>query len=430
MRHLVIVAALALGLIAPASAQKYVGGDISLLTEYEEHGARYYDNSGQPIAELLPFFGRQGMNAMRVRLFVDPGKATETEKGEGVRQDLEYVKALGRRIKEAGFALLLDFHYSDTWADPAKQFTPDSWAGLADDALEERLYDYTRGVLAEMVDAGAAPDIIQTGNEISYGMLWGARDDAASWHRYYAIGGTDDAKNRFTALLSSAIKACREVCPQAKIVLHTERVEQSSYLTAFYNDMDAAGLDYDVIGLSYYPYYHGSLQTLDAVLSGLASQFADKEVMIVETGYYHDWQPSGVDYDFSATYPITEAGQKAFADALVSILNRHNNVTGLFWWFMEANECGLDWETNRVTDSWYNAGLFDNQTGRALSALSSLAAFNVSAGMSRPLAAADTVASGPVYTLGGVRVADRFAGSKLPGGIYVIGNGIKVSVGK
>ena len=135
MRIKIIVAALASVLLMPASAHKYVGGDISLLADYEAHGAQYYDASGQPIARLLPFFGRQGLNAMRLRLFVDPSKATDAEKGEGVKQDLDYVKALGRRIKDAGFSLLLDFHYSDTWADPAKQFTPDAWRGLSGDAL-------------------------------------------------------------------------------------------------------------------------------------------------------------------------------------------------------------------------------------------------------------------------------------------------------
>ncbi len=100
MRIKIIVAALASVLLMPASAHKYVGGDISLLADYEAHGAQYYDASGQPIARLLPFFGRQGLNAMRLRLFVDPSKATDAEKGEGVKQDLDYVKDLGRRIKE------------------------------------------------------------------------------------------------------------------------------------------------------------------------------------------------------------------------------------------------------------------------------------------------------------------------------------------
>ena len=118
------------------------------------------------------------MNAMRVRLFVDPSQAPEQEKGEGVRQDLEYVKRLGKQIKDAGMKLMLDFHYSDSWADPGKQFTPQDWVALDDGQLAERVHDYTRDVLREMKAYGAEPDFIQTGNEISYGMMWGERGAA------------------------------------------------------------------------------------------------------------------------------------------------------------------------------------------------------------------------------------------------------------
>ena len=158
-----------------ASAQRYAGGDISLLTKYEEHGARYYDSNGNAIPDMLTFFKNEGMNAMRVRLFVDPSVAPSSEKGEGVCQDLEYVKALGKRIKDAGFKLMLDFHYSDSWADPVKQYTPAAWATFTDAQLQTKIYEYTADVLQQMKDFGAAPDFIQTGNEISYGMMWAGR---------------------------------------------------------------------------------------------------------------------------------------------------------------------------------------------------------------------------------------------------------------
>ena len=122
-----------------ASAQKYVGGDISLLPKYEQAGAKYYEQDGKAIASPLSFFKEQGMNAMRLRLFVDPSKNSGIDKDENVCQDLEYVKKLGKRIKDAGFKLILDFHYSDTWADPEKQWTPASWASLSDDQLQAQL---------------------------------------------------------------------------------------------------------------------------------------------------------------------------------------------------------------------------------------------------------------------------------------------------
>ena len=183
-------------LALPASAQYYVGGDISLLTKYEEAGVVYKDKSGA-IVQPLAFFKEQGLNAMRVRLFVNPTKNGD----KAVCQDLEYVKALGKRIKDAGMRFMLDFHYSDTWADPAKQWTPDAWKTLTDTQLYEQIYAYTKDCLQQLNVAGATPDFIQTGNEISYGMLWGteavAKNNNANrcftnspevnWTRFYSL---------------------------------------------------------------------------------------------------------------------------------------------------------------------------------------------------------------------------------------------------
>ena len=369
---LAIVFVILLGGLSDACAQKYVGGDISLLTKYEQGGATYYDNNGKRITQVLPWFKEQGLNAMRVRLFVDPSKAPADEIKQGVCQDLDFVKALGKRIKDQGFALMLDFHYSDSWADPGKQFTPNDWTSLNDAALQTKIYEYTKQALAEMVAAGASPDFIQTGNEISYGMLWGARN-SSSLKKYYP--GQSNNRDRFTGLLKKAGEACREICPDAKIIIHTERVAQPNVLTSFYTDMKNAQVDYDIIGLSFYPFHHGNLNALETALNTLERTFSNKDIMIVETGYYHAWQPSDVSHDLSATYPINETGQKQFTDALIAKLNNHPHVTGLFWWFMEANEKGIPYQQAVTPSGWYNAGLFDNQTGRALSALSSLKDF-------------------------------------------------------
>jgi arabinogalactan endo-1,4-beta-galactosidase len=358
---------------APAT-MKFRGGDVSLLTRYEENGANYMDVNGTKITNMLSFFKQQGWNALRVRLFVDPSLASSSDKGQGVCQDLSYVVALGQRIKRAGFQFLLDFHYSDSWADPAKQFTPSAWSSLTANELYTKIYDYTKEALQQLVAADATPDFIQTGNEISYGMLWGSSSSTASSLKKCYTSSTDNW-TYFTTLLKQAGKACREVCPKAKIIIHTERAGQSSVLNAFYERMKSYEVDYDIIGLSYYPYYHGTLTTLKNNLQSLSSTFSDKKIMIVETGYYHAWQPSDVSYDLSSTYPITAEGQKQFTDALIETLNSVNNVNGLFWWWPEANEYGLNWSTKRVTDNWYNAGLWDNQTGKALPALYELKRF-------------------------------------------------------
>ncbi|MBP5387949.1 MAG: glycosyl hydrolase 53 family protein [Prevotella sp.] len=416
-----IITILLLTLTLPTFADgKFVGGDISLLPSYIDHGAKYYDNAGNAINDPLAFFGEQGLNAMRVRLFVNPENAPSDHKGQGVVQDLAYVKRLGKMIKDAGMALMLDFHYSDTWADPAKQWTPAAWAGLSDNELYERIYGYTREVLQEMNAAGATPDFIQTGNEISYGMLWGrSSDNASQLKKCYT--NNDSNWSRFCQLLKNAIKACREECPKAQVIIHTERVSQPNVLLAFYDKMKTYGVEYDIIGLSYYSYYHGNLDALNTALNQLESRFSDKKIMLVEVGYFHDWQTDDAKYDLSKTYPITGEGQKAFTEALIETVNKHANVNGLFWWFMEANEYGLDWNTKRVTDGWYNAGLFDNQTGRAEPALSVLKNFlGESAGINQTQRQKDT--NKHIYTIDGRQVDSATA---LPSGIYIV-NGRKI----
>ena len=287
---------------------------------------------------------------------------------------MEYVKALGARIKAAGFKLLLDFHYSDSWADPVKQYTPDAWKNLTEEQLPDTLYAYTRQCLQEMVAAGATPDYIQTGNEISYGMLWGPVGTPNS--QLKKLNVSDQATvDRFVNLLNHASQACREVCPNAKIVIHTELVRNISLLNSYYKAIPS--VDYDIVGLSYYPFYHYGFNQLEsAIYNVLNNQSCNgKEIMIVETGYYHKWQPTDINYDYSSTYPITNEGQRAFTADLVQKLLNYPRVTGLFWWWPEANEYGLNWNTQRVTDSWYNASLWDNENGRALPALYELSAF-------------------------------------------------------
>ena len=371
MKQLFLLTAL-LAALTVVHAQRFVGGDISLLPSYEENGTKYLDKDGRTISDVIAFSADNGLNAMRVRLFVDPANASSVDKGQGVRQDLDYVKALGKRIKDAGMAFLLDFHYSDSWADPSKQWTPKAWLGLSDGELAQKVYDYTKDCLQQLVAAGAAPDLIQTGNEISYGMLWGAQGTNAN--RCY--NGNAANWPRFTNLLKQAGKACREVCPDAKIILHTERIANTGALTNFYQQMLSAHVDYDIIGSSYYSYYHGNLNTLNASLTQLENQFPDKQIMIVEAGYFYNWQPtiSAPGVDLSSTYPISEAGQQAFAKALIQTLQKHSHVTGLFWWWMEANEYGHTGSA-QVTKDWYNASLWNDQTGKVTPAFYELSSF-------------------------------------------------------
>ena len=361
MRRLYLLfACMLVNCMAGQAAAKYVGGDISLLTKYEERGAIYYNENGTRITNVLGYLKDTGLNAMRVRLFVDPSKAGAEDQGEGVCQDLPFVTELGQRIKAAGFNLLLDIHYSDTWTDPAQHSTPSSWTVTS--ALADSVYDYTKRVLYTMIAAGAKPDFIQVGNEVTYGMMW------PTGHCYPNGGNYGTGTfSTFANYLMRGIQACREVCPDAKVVVHTE-MGRVSNVASFYATLKNYTTDFDIIGLSYYPYWHGDLTVLDNLLTTLESTYPTKKIQIVETGYPHAYYPSGASYDFQSTWPATEAGQKAFTEQLVATLNTHDNVNGLYWWFPEANEYGINY-TNCVTTSWYNCGWWDNANGQVMDAL-------------------------------------------------------------
>ena len=397
-----------LSCLTSVQAQKYVGGDISLLPTYEEHGANYMDKDGKKISDMLAFLKEQGLNAMRVRLFVDPSLAPDEAKGQGVRQDLEYVKKLGKRIKDAGLQFMLDFHYSDTWADPGQQATPESFKMLP--ALAEELtHDYTKQCLKELNEAGATPDFIQTGNEISFGMLWDSRckvEANSDWNGY-----TDTNWDHFTTVLKNAIQACREMCPEAKIILHTEQCANNPTLdVAFFKRIKDNKVDYDIIGTSYYPYYKGLISNLDKGLTQLETNFPDKQIMVVETGCGYHYKMG----DQDTGYPLTYDGQKDYTADLITMLKKHPNVNGLFWWFLEANEYGLDWATKRVTDKWYDASLFDNETGKALPALYELKNFDDGSTGIRQITSKDKT-NDSWYSLDGRQLPDKPSAK----GIYI-----------
>ena len=354
---------LAIFVSGSASAFKYVGGDISLLPEYEKAGAIYKDGNTSIKDFLVYCHDNASMNAMRVRLFVNPDNFPGSQDANAC-QNLDYIIPLCKRIKNAGYALMLDFHYSDTWADPSKQYTPEAWKNLSDTELCNKIYSYTKETLETLADNGIWPDMIQTGNEISYGMLWGPYGSSSIKKCYY---NSDANWDRFSQFLHNAVKACREVCPQAKIVLHTERVANTSNLTSFYDKMKNYGIDYDIIGLSYYPYYHNKMSQLDSSLTALESKNYGKEIMIVETGWSYAWTFS--DATYTVEYEASQEGQNDFTKALINTAASHPSVTGIFWWWMEYNAY------NTSLSGWYNAPLIDSRDGKVQKALATLASF-------------------------------------------------------
>lgn len=358
--------------ISLTAQQKYVGGDISLLPLYEEAGAKYKTHDGKPIPDVIEYCRQEGMNAMRVRLFVNPEEYDGSDKDPNACQDLDFITPICQRIKNAGLDLILDFMYSDTWADPAKQWTPKAWQNLTDEQLYTTIHEYTKDCLLKLKESGVVPDFIQTGNEISYGMLWGAYDAPASELKKCFMGNSKNWE-RFGKLLQNAISAAREVCPNAKIIIHTERISQTNVQKNFYDQMKKLNVDYDIIGVSYYPYFHGTMSLLDKALTELESDFPDKNIMVVETGYAYEYEVPGTSQ--KVDYPYTDAGQNQYAADLVSMLKKHQKVDGLFWWWMEYNAFGTKLE------GWYNAPLFNSKTGCATSAFKTICSFADNSGV-------------------------------------------------
>ena len=361
MRRTFIISLCWVACLGMAAQHRLLGGDVSLLPSYEAQGTVYRDAGGQSVA-LLPFLRAQGWDALRVRLFVEPQYAPQNHREEGVCQDLGYVISLGRRIRQAGFQLLLDLHYSDYWADPGKQTMPHLWRDTRREDLPDSGHQYTRRTLLAMKRQGVVPQLIQVGNETTNGMLW--PQGRIDWKQ------GDRGWDYLCQLYQAGCRACREVCPQARIVIHTEKPGSWDITRTYYQQLRRHCVDYDVIGLSYYPMWHGTIPNLGVTLDKLAERYPRKDVMIVEAAYYymHNGQ-AGPEEDFSQCLPGTIEGQRLFTAQLVEELRKHKNVTGLFWWFPEENNYGTD------RRGGLNRGLFNNATGCALPAMYQLSRF-------------------------------------------------------
>lgn len=350
-------------LLSHAQHGRYVGGDISLLTQYEANSSGYRDADGNKIPDLLRWFVDEcGWNTFRVRLFVNP---VDTEH-EGVVQDIEYVKTLGKRIKDVGAKFCLDFHYSDTWVDATHIQAPKAWSDCTTaDQKAERLAQYTTETLDALIAAGAQPDLVQVGNEIMYGFMGikvAPYDKADSdWDGYLKV-------------LKAGCDAVRKTCPDAKIIVHTDRPANREYNRYYYGKLVNAGIDFDVIGLSYYPFWHGYLTSaqvtgkpdknnLAAALNDLASAFPDRKVQIVETAYnFQYWPSTGVNYNTQDAWPCSPDGQYKFVKELIAELAKHENVDGMMYWFPEEAGNGdyVNWSTKDrlIIDPWLNRGFW------------------------------------------------------------------------
>ena len=346
------------------------GMDVSMLKELEAHGASYYMDGQKK--DLFHILQECGTNMIRLRIWQDPYDECGKPYGGGMN-DLQTTMELARRTVDSNMSYMLDFHYSDFWADPAKQIKPKTWKGLEGIGLETAVYLHTANTLKALKNESLIPSMVQIGNEITKGLLW--------------PDGHIDNPETMAMLLKAGIKGVREECPEAKIVLHLDFGTDNAQYREWFDKVQPFHLDYDVIGMSYYPHWNGSLQHLLENMNDVSGRY-DKEVLIAETsiGYTTDTLGcTGIvfqkEQEKATGYPATVQGQENFLRELYAAVRSVNNNKGIgvFYWEPAwlpipdckwANQSGCDYMKDKVEagNAMANQALFDAD-GNANSAL-------------------------------------------------------------
>ncbi len=293
---------------APA-AEYAVGADLSFLKQAEDRGTVFKENNHA--APGLQIFKDHGYNWIRLRLFHTPTQLPNS---------LPYTIALAQSAKKLGFKFLLDYHYSDTWADPGKQFLPKAWESLSHKELTEAVFNYTKDTIAAFRDAGVLPDMVQIGNEIPGGMLWPDGKLPGNW-------------DNFADLMKAGIagvEAGKGNQPRPRIMIHIDKGGDRVATKNFFDKINFYRINFDVIGQSYYPWWHGSLNDLHENLVFTANEY-QKDIIVVEAAY--NWRPAEYKNKL-APFPETPEGQKEFLDEVNRVVQATPNGHGMgvFWW--------------------------------------------------------------------------------------------------
>ncbi|MGH9405692.1 MAG: glycoside hydrolase family 53 protein [Terriglobia bacterium] len=301
-----------LGAARDAEAQDFryaVGADVSFLKQAEDRGTVFRDD-GKP-EPALQILRDHGFNWVRLRLFVNP---------TGLPNNLSYTIASAQKAKSLGFKFLLDLHYSDTWADPGKQYTPKAWAAMSHAQLVTEVYDYTRDTIRALRAGGVLPDMVQIGNEITNGMLWPDGKLPQNW-------------DQFADLIKAGINgvdAGHGNQPRPLIMIHIDRGGDWPRTHDFFDHLLARGVRFDVIGQSYYPWWQGSLNDLRENLYRMAVTY-HKDIILAEVAY--PWKAAAHQRG-PGPFAETPEGQKQFLQAVNRVVEEtpDNLGKGLFWW--------------------------------------------------------------------------------------------------
>jgi arabinogalactan endo-1,4-beta-galactosidase len=333
------------------------GMDISFLDEIEQSGGAFLDDDKE--MDCLYILKQNGVNSIRLRIWNAP---------QGIYCNLEKTLIMAKRIKESGMHFLLDFHYSDMWADPGKQIKPKAWENLDFDELKNAVFEYTQKVMNAMRAQGTLPDMVQIGNEITPGMLW---DEGKVEGKL----DTDTQWEKFTLLVKFGIEAAKSVHPDVSIMIHIDRGGDNSSSRKFYDRFKQFNVEFDTIGLSFYPWWHGTLDDLRNNLADLAIRYG-KDIVVVETAYpwtLHSTEPLSFivsdEKQLLPGYPASVEGQTQYLQDLIEIIEQTPNGKGkgLHYWEPCWIPSKKEWSVGHA-NNWSNLTLFDFK-GRKLNSL-------------------------------------------------------------
>lgn len=357
----------------PGVTEEFIRGvDISTLEKVEHYGGRFFDRGVE--RDVLDILKDRGVNWVRLKTWHNPVL------DEGFN-DQESLVRMARRVKAKGFKLLVNFHYSDHWADPGKQYKPAAWEGLSFPELKEAVYTYTKEVIADLYNNDAPPDMVQVGNEIRTGMLWpdGRLGTPPNEH------GSDF--DRLAELLKAGIRGVHDArqeadpdgtkgLPPVRIALHLDNGGDNALYRWWFDEIVKRDVPFDVIGLSYYPYWHGTLPELKRNMNDISQRY-DKDVVVLETAYAFtledaDGYPNifGPEQARIAGYPVSVQGQAALVRDVMEAVAQVPGGRGLGVFYWEPAWLGVKgagW-TQGEGNAWENQAMFDFN-GEALESL-------------------------------------------------------------
>jgi len=346
----------------PGSASLSIrGGDVSSLYRGQQLGGVYYNSAGTK-QNALQILKNGGMNYARLRVWVNPA--------DGFDNEAQLLAMAKQASSGYGMQILLDLHYSDTWADPGHQTVPAAWSAETISQLSASVYTYSKQVVGDLVAQGTPPAMVQVGNEINAGMLW---PDGSTSHWSQLAG-----------LLKSGVNGVKAADPSARIMLHLAGSDNLATLETWYSNAISGGVPFDVIGLSYYDYWHGRLDVLQTDLNGLAAKYG-KPVAVAETAY--PWTLTSGDsltpsFDTSSEldpgYAASQYGQMSNFRDVLSVVQAVPNGLGLGAFYWEPTwtvVAGNGWDPTNASsqDAWENQAMFD-YSDKALSVVNDFAA--------------------------------------------------------